>query len=141
MWISPPCLARLRLGSGSRCDPDVILHCVVLLTVTNYVRHYSAHDHQRHVTRIPEESCAPRSDHKTLYRPSPPPPPIVDLPHMLHASAPLANPQTARTFHCALTLRMRSHALACMPVLPPILRREEPRPCTCPRSRCTFLHP
>ena len=109
--------------------------------VTNYVHHYSAHDHQRHVTRIPEESRAPRSDHKTLYRPSPPPLPIVDLPHMLHASAPLANPQTARTFHCALTLRMRSYALACMPVLPPILHREEPRPCICPRSRCTFLHP
>ena len=87
--------------------------------VTNYIRHYSAHDHQRHVTRIPEESRAPRSDHRTLYRLSPPPPPIVNLPHMLHASVPLANPQTARTSRCALTLRMRSHALACMLVLPP----------------------
>ena len=109
--------------------------------VTNYVCHYSAHDHQRHVTRIPEESRAPRSDHKTLYRPSPPPPPIVDLPYMLHAFAPLANPQTARTSHCAPTLRMRSYALTCMPVLPPLLRREEPQPCTCPRSCCTSLHP
>ena len=28
-----PRLARLQLRSGSRRDPDVILHCVVLLTV------------------------------------------------------------------------------------------------------------
>ena len=80
-------------------------------SVTNCVRHYSAHDLPRHVTRIPEEPRAPIGDHKTLSCLSPPPPPIVAPPHMLHAPAPLANPQTARTSHCALILRMRRYAL------------------------------
>ena len=108
------------------CIVDINIHVVLADGVTNYVHYYSAHDHQRHVTRILEESHTPIGDHKTLYHPSFFSPPIVALPHMLHFSVPLVNPQTARTSHYTLTPQIRSYALACMPVLPPFLHREEP---------------